>query len=310
LDIDIAKLLKYFFKNHEAHYSRILTGKFNESYFIKTGDEEFVLRIAPDGSTPILFYEKEMMKREPAVHSAILEQTDAPVPEIIQYDFSKSIIERNWLLMKRLPGSALSETGISGADHDKFFFKLGNIMRQVHGIKNDWFGYPEGSGTGPKEKIWFNAFKNMWDRLLDDILSTGIYSAKEKERLSSLLEKNKNVFDSSSVPALLHMDIWSQNLLCDSGGNLTGIVDWDRGLWGDPEIEFSVMEYCGTCPYVFWKGYGTMPKESAEYKIREIFYFLYEHQKYIFIRSLRSNNNMLARNYANECLNIAGSLDT
>ena len=79
------------------------------------------------------------------------------------------------------------------------------------------------------------------------------------------------------------MDIWAQNILTDHNGELTGIVDWDRGLWGDPEIEFSVIEYCGISKPAFWEGYGKIPKITKEYQVRRLFYFLYEHQKYIYI---------------------------
>lgn len=35
------------------------------------------------------------------------------------------------------------------------------------------------------------------------------------------------------------------NILIDNQGSVTGIVDFDRALWGDVEIEFAVLDYCG-----------------------------------------------------------------
>ncbi|OUL36382.1 hypothetical protein BV372_08175 [Nostoc sp. T09] len=55
---------------------------------------------------------------------------------------------------------------------------------------------------------------------------------------------------------MLHMDVWFQNILVDSAGNVTGLVDFDRALWGDPEIEFAVLDYCGISEPAFWRGYG------------------------------------------------------
>ena len=80
-------------------------------------------------------------------------------------------------------------------------------------------------------------------------------------------------------------DIWTQNILTD-GENITGIVDWDRSLYGDVEIEFSVVEYCGLLDENFWASYGNKPKYNTSFYIKRAFYILYEHQKYIFIQIL------------------------
>ena len=80
-------------------------------------------------------------------------------------------------------------------------------------------------------------------------------------------------------------------------GRVTGIVDWDRALWGDPEIEFAVLDYCGISEPAFWRGYGKARDESPEAKLRWLFYYLYELQKYIVIRTLRSKRPHEAATY-------------
>ncbi len=296
------------FKGKTYTLERIQTGKFNESFYIHTKDGDFVLRIAPPPETGLLFYEKRMMRREPGIHRLVKENTSVPIAEIFEYDFTGSIVKRDWLLMERLPGKPLSETSLSREKTEKLFFQLGKAVREFHSITNQWYGYPRGSNTGPEETNWFDAFKNMWSRLLRDIVSTGIYGKDTANRLENLLLEKEKAFIHNSTPSLLHMDIWSQNILIDKHGNLTGLVDWDRGLWGDPEIEFSVLEYCGTSPPAFWRGYGTLPQRDTYYQIRFLFYLLYEHQKYIFIRSVRGKNIPLAQSYAQDSLRIAEKL--
>ncbi|WP_256973118.1 aminoglycoside phosphotransferase family protein [Nostoc sp. T09] len=68
--------------------------------------------------------------------------------------------------------------------------------------------------------------------------------------------RHKRSLDYTESPRLLHMDVWFQNILVDSAGNVTGLVDFDRALWGDPEIEFAVLDYCGISEPAFWRGYG------------------------------------------------------
>jgi fructosamine-3-kinase len=95
----------------------------------------------------------------------------------------------------------------------------------------------------------------------------------------------------------LHMDVWSQNILVDEAGRVTGLVDLDRALWGDPEIEYAVLDYCGISEPAFWRGYGRVRDTSFPAQIRARFYMLYEVQKYIVIRLWRRNDPAQALEY-------------
>ena len=100
------------------------------------------------------------------------------------------------------------------------------------------------------------------------------------------------------------MDVWAQNILVDDGGRLTGLVDWDRALWGDPEIEFAVLDYCGISTPAFWQGYGRDRDRSEPAQVRRIFYLLYEIQKYIVIHHGRHRNPSSARRYKQHVLEL------
>lgn len=148
----------------------------------------------------------------------------------------------------------------------------------------------------------------MWNLLIDDIVACRGYTADEADRMRRLLDKHLPVFDRNVPASLLHMDIWAENLLCDAGGELTGIIDWDRALWGDPEIEFAVLDYCGVSTPAFWEGYGQPRDTGPEACIRRIFYLLYEVQKYIVIQRARRHNPAAADRYRAQCLELAESL--
>ena len=66
-------------------FERITTGKFNTSFFVKTEDEELVLRIAPPRDAVFVFYEREMMRQEPEIHALVLSQTSVPVARIVAF---------------------------------------------------------------------------------------------------------------------------------------------------------------------------------------------------------------------------------
>ena len=94
----------------------------------------------------------------------------------------------------------------------------------------------------------------------------------------------------------------------DTQGRVTGLVDLDRALWGDPEIEFAVLDYCGISEPAFWRGYGRERDTSFSAQIRARFYLLYEVQKYIPIRIWRRNNPAQALQYKRQSFALAKPL--
>jgi fructosamine-3-kinase len=123
-----------------------------------------------------------------------------------------------------------------------------------------------------------------------------------------LLDAHLAAFNRDVPAALLHMDVWAQNILADDNGRLTCLLDWDRALWGDPEIEFAVLDYCGISEPAFWEGYGAQRDRSGAAEVRRVFYLLYELQKYIFIRKVRNRSPARADQYRRQALLLAQTL--
>ena len=281
---------------------RIATGKFNTSWFVHIGDDrECVLRIAPPDDNVFLFYERQMMRQEPRIHQLLLENTDVPVAPVIAFDHSRTLIDRNFILMERLRGEPISDA--VHVDDAAVSFRLGQCLAQVHSQTTDRYGYIGEHRPMRPETDWTSAFRVMWGRLLDDIVGVGCYTDLQRDVLLQLLEQHIDCFDREEPASLLHMDVWAQNILVDNG-QLSGLVDWDRALWGDPEIEFAVLEYCGVLNDAFYEGYGVRMETTEAAMVRRVFYLLYEHQKYIVIRAGRGNEPAVAESYRDDCLNM------
>jgi len=303
-------------------FSPIRTGKHNTSYRVESDRGRFVLRIAPPDDAGFLFYERLMMRQEPELHALIRAHTSIPVAEVVGYDFSRMRIQRDYLLMTALPGTPLSDVpGVTRAQLYRALRQVGEYLRQLHALTAAEHMGQE-AGVGPygylgahhpmePQPTWAAAFRVMWNSLLDDVVACGCYTPGEAQVLRDLLERYIEVFEQPSeavVPRLLHMDVWSQNILIDQIGNVTGLVDFDRALWGDVEIEFAVLDYCGISEPPFWEGYGSSRDESPAARIRQQFYLLYEIQKYMPIRVWRRNDPVGAERYKRECLAMAEEL--
>lgn len=283
-------------------FRRIATGKFNTSYFVRAGNEQLVLRIAPPPDTIFVFYERNMMRQEPEIHQLILSETTVPIAQILTYDDSHDLIDRDYIIMERLPGLPLTEA--TGVSQDSVFEQVGMYLSQVHNLTAERYGYLGAHQPMEPQPNWVDAFEIMWNKMIIDIIKAGYYDKSEGKMMSRLLERYIAMFDHPVSASLLHMDIWHQNILVDRKGNVTGLVDWDRALWGDPEIEFAILDYCGVSKPSFWKGYGQERGISEPAHIRQIFYLLYELQKYIVIRHGRERDPIAAKNYKKQVSDI------
>jgi fructosamine-3-kinase len=293
----------------------VKTGKHNRSYWVAGQGARYVLRIAPPDDAGFLFYERLMMRQEPSLHSLILERTDLPVAAIVGYDFSRERIDRDYVLMRALPGIPISEVrDLTQDQFHKALYQVGRHLRQLHTLSAQdclgihAYGYLGAHQPMPPQRDWAAAFRTMWNLLLDDVVDCGGYTPEEGDFMRSLFDQHAAHFERQVTPCLLHMDIWSQNILVDSQGNVTGIVDFDRALWGDVEIEFAVLDYCGISEPPFWEGYGRQRDTSRSAEIRRLFYLLYEVQKYMPIELWRRKNRAGALRYRNHSRALASQL--
>ncbi|MBW4560905.1 MAG: aminoglycoside phosphotransferase family protein [Mojavia pulchra JT2-VF2] len=293
----------------------IPTGKHNSSFWVFAPQKRYVLRVAPRDSTGLLFYERRMMRQEPSLHELIRSRTTIPVAQIIAADFSRVHLDQDYLLMTALEGVPLSDApSLSCDQHDQTLYQVGSYLRQLHELTApdclgiEAYGYIGLHHPMEPQPTWAEAFRVMWNLLLDDVVASGCYTLSDRQLMSNLLEQHIAHFDYTQSPRLLHMDVWSQNILVDPAGNVTGLVDFDRALWGDPEIEFAVLDYCGISEPAFWKGYGRERDQSTSAVIRQRFYLLYEVQKYIAIAVWRRRDELRALSFKHKSLALANNL--
>lgn len=286
--------------------TRIPTGKFNTGYFVDADGEGFVLRIAPPADSVFLFYERNMMRQEPGLHRLLRKRTAIPVAEVVAFDDTHDLIDRDFILMRRLPGQPLCDR--PNAHYGRVMRRVGECLREVHSLTAERYGYLGEHRPMDPQPSWAEAFRVMWCLLIEDVAATGHYDRDEVNSLIALLDRHRALFDRAVPACLLHMDVWAQNILVGVSDELTGLVDWDRALWGDPEIEFAVLDYCGISTPDFWTGYGTPRDESPEARLRNIFYLLYEVQKYIVIRHGRGRAPGAATGYKRQVAAVLQSV--
>lgn len=271
---------------------RVPTGLFNQTFVCEVdgapGTPWVVVRVAPPDDAGFLFYERRMMAQEPSIHQLLLDSTDVPVPRILVYDNTRAVCPQDFLIMEYMAGTPISSAGLGGAQREHAVRSTGAFLRQVHDrCRAERYGYLGEHHCMKPQPDWGSAFRVMWRALIEDIAGCGVYAADDMDDALQVWKTHESIFDRRVPSSLLHMDIWDQNILVDRAGTVTAVLDWDRALWGDPEIEFAVLDYCGYNTPAFWDGYGAEPDRSPEARTRAAFYHLYEVQKYLVIWTLR-----------------------
>jgi fructosamine-3-kinase len=290
-------------------FQPIEADKLSTSYEIYSPAGKFVLRIGPADGSSQLFFERRMLRQMPALHQHVREQTSVPVADVIAADFSRTLLDRDYVILEALPGTALC--AVAELDHRQFnraMTQLGVYLGQLHALTADSFGYVGDHRPMAPEETWWSAFLVMWRKLIDDVARAGFYDGREAEALRAALPAHAEHFTHAVQPCLLHMNVWSQNILIDTEGNITGILDLSHALWGDPEFEFAALDYCGISASAFWEGYPTTRPFGNSAQIRRRFYLLYEMQKYIPLQVWRDADREGALSHKENCFILASSI--
>ncbi len=231
-----------------AEHVELTEGMFNTAYRLTAADGRVtVLKVAPPSDVPLLTYERDLMRTE-ALAFELMAAHGLPVPEVLLH-------EDGLLLMTALAGEPWSAArpGLSDAEHGALRRELGVIVRDLHRITGDVFGYVQ----GPNAPTWREAFTKMVDAVLADADRFGV----ELPDVRPAFAARAHLLDEVAEPVLVHFDLWEANIfLADSRGGglrIEGIIDPERALFGDPLAEIATVALFAELDDDFAAGYGT-----------------------------------------------------
>ncbi len=258
----------------------LTAGFFNTAYAIHFANlkPDAVLRVAPHPDQPVLTYEKDLMRREGLILETIQQFDDLPfVPKLLGYDFSRSLIERDYMFIEKLSGVALHDVKekLTPENLLEIEYEVGQYVARLGQVKGSSFGYP-GHGPGHDSASWQTAFVAMMKAVLEDGESLKAPLPVSYDELRNLLHQHANALEAIKEPGLVHWDLWAGNVfVIPQNGKyvLEGIIDWERALWGDPDIETAVA--CRFYGPAFFEGYGKQLADLGPEAIRQSLYRLY-----------------------------------
>ncbi|MGB2572170.1 phosphotransferase [Micromonospora citrea] len=196
-----------------------------------------VLKVGPPPQVPLLRYERGLIAAEARYLRLVAERAPGvPVPPLLHHGSDADL--GDWLLVGHLSGRTLADLAADGVPAESVRAELGAALATLHRVTGDRYGYDDGRASGP---TWRAAFTAMLDDLLADAVDWAVPLPVPASRLRELVDRHAGVLDAVRRPALLHFDGWAGNVLADAGPDgayrLTGLVDGERHLWGDPVMD-------------------------------------------------------------------------
>lgn len=185
-----------------------------------TDGRDVVVKVGPPAGARLLRYERDLIPAEAAYFRAVRAGAPGvPVPEVLH-------LAEDTIVTTLLPGRALTEVPDGAAIREQ----LGAAVAGLHRITGPHFGY---TGDRPAGADWPTAYGLILAALLADAADWAVPLPPGIDRLAARHHAN---LATVTRPALLHFDLWDGNVLAD-GDRLTGLVDGERFLWGDPLLD-------------------------------------------------------------------------
>ena len=196
-----------------------------------------VLKVGPPPQVPLLRYERDMIGAEARYLRLVAARAPAvPVPPLLHH--GRDPVLGDWLLTGLLPGRTLWDLTRAGVEVGPVRAEFGRALAALHGVTGDRYGYDGGRTGAP---TWRGAYTAMVDDLLADAADWVVPRPVPAARIRELVDRHSHVLDAVRRPALLHFDGWAGNVLAVEGPDgtprLSGLVDGERHLWGDPLLD-------------------------------------------------------------------------
>ena len=274
---DVQRLVNHAFGHIPLVSVRELTdGWFNTAYHLTLGNGELqmVLKVGPPAEADILSYEKDLLRAEVETMKLVATDQGIPVPHIVFDDFSRQHLPYDYYFMDFVDGITWDKIrdDLSAEQNITIEVQLGQITAHINAFENSAFGY---YAYGQEFDNWPQAFHWMCSLLFADARRYEITIELSEQDFAARFDEHRAIFEQVTRPRLVHWDLWAGNIFITFDGDtpkISGIVDFERALWGDPLMESYLGRLRGIPNYL--AGYGQDMLATQSQRLRRIFYTL------------------------------------
>lgn len=207
----------------------------------------------------------------------LLRGGEIPIPELLVLDESCTRFPYAFVIMTRLPGETVydSWSGLDARTREQLAFAAGRYLALLHE-----HSLP---GFGSLSRLAEGGFPT-WTAYLSDYVARHSRRAREEElldasataRIERLLARFQPLLAAVTEGRLLHGDYHFENIL-QQDGRITGIIDFEWAMAGDPAFDCRIDETLAECPgsvEPFYAGYASVAPLAADHRLKADFYRL------------------------------------
>lgn len=213
----------------------------NYSFVLGNGDE-YVFKASDYDWSGLPNHEHGFSIEGPMLE--FLSEEDIPTPDIFVFDNSEKEFDFKFMIAEKVSGDNFFEAWSSG---DLSTVKhAGRVLAELH--ESVSFDHSGKLGWKNEGTDIFVAEEIDWVDMLEDMVYTFSENMREQtefseycEEIRDLFEENKNVLRRDPPSVLLHQEFGPRNILVKAG-YVTGVIDWERSISGDPEYDLFVAE--------------------------------------------------------------------
>ncbi len=240
----------------EDAVSELKEGWFNAAYNVRLSDgREVILKIAPPPHAEVMTYEQNIMSTEVASMRLAGQNPAIPVPQIYSFDSARDLCDSDYFFMEKLGGEnyGLIRASVPLEIQAQLDEEIGAIVRAINNLTGTYFGYPGNSDL--RADTWKEAFLKICDSVLEDgRRKNADYWQFDVSEIRDVIEKHAPALEAVTTPRMVHWDAWDLNFFVKDG-HVTGLLDFERVLWGDPLHEAQFRPLFGEANG-YLRGYG------------------------------------------------------
>ncbi|HEY0189359.1 MAG TPA: aminoglycoside phosphotransferase family protein [Cellulomonas sp.] len=232
-----------------------------------------VVKTGPRAEERLLTHERDLLRTEAMVYRLAEDRPGLLMPRVLHSDFTRSVLPYDTVVATALTGEPLLDhPALAEATRVEREHRLGTLMADLHTTTGDRFGYP-GADTALRGDTWAEALGRIVAAALADGARWGV--PLPEAEVWDALERHQSSLDDVTRPVLVHGDLRPGNLFVDpASGELTGVADPGRALFGDPMADLAAAEPCATgAPSIallsgYAAGGGHLNPSSASGRVR------------------------------------------
>ena len=253
--------------------AELTEGMCNVAYRVDFADGASVLKIAAADPSGLLSNEINLMHAEVAAMRIVQEHGVPLVPKVQFADFTRTICSGNYFFMECLPGRSLSSCSKELTEDviNHVHFQSGQFQQQLSRIHGVDFGP---LGLEPRFPTLHDLVRFLIANVLRDAENRSVDLQLSHEAVLARLEADSAIFAQVQTPSLVHWDMWEGNIFVEDG-EMCGIIDWERAMWGDPLLDDRFRSH--NRPAAFLEGFGHTvftPEEQRRIAWYDLFLYL------------------------------------